>query len=135
MKIHLRWLDRDHRIILQTFEQGWSWADFTEASRLEKQMMDTVDHLVDIVADGRKVQIPDHALSAMPDIRSNSATLNHPNGGRYILVGVNRMVRTFVEVYMTVFKQHSAKVIFASTFEEAYEMLGLSPDDMDEPYE
>jgi hypothetical protein len=135
MKINVRWLDYGRRVILQTFRPGWSWADFIEASRLEKQMMDTVDHQVDIVADGRKVQIPDHALSAMPDIRSNSATLNHPNGGRYILVGINRMVRTFVEVYATVFKQHGAKVLFASTFEEAYEILGLSPDDMDEPYE
>jgi hypothetical protein len=135
MKIHLRWLDHDHRVILQTFEQGWRWADFIEASRLEQQMMDTVDHLVDIVADGRGVELPDHALTIMPQIAKNSATLNHPNGGRYIVVGVNRMVRTFVEVYMTVFKQHSAKVIFATTFQEAYEILGLSPDDIDEPYE
>ncbi|MBN1122277.1 MAG: hypothetical protein JXJ17_14460 [Anaerolineae bacterium] len=135
MKIHVRWLDRDHRVILQTFDPDWSWADFAEASRLEAKMMDTVDHQVDVVADGRSVQLPGRALSVMPEIRNSSATLNHPNGGNYILVGINRVVQTFVEVYTSVFKQHGTKVLFANTFEEAYEVLGLSPEDIEEPYE
>ncbi len=133
MKIRVRWLDHDHRVILQTFRADWSWADFIEASRLESQMMDTVDHPVDIVADGHGVQLPSRALSMMPEIRRSSATLNHPNGGRYILVGVNRVVRTFVEVYTNVFQQHGEKVVFVGDFDEAYELLGLSPEDIEEP--
>ncbi len=130
MKAHVSWLDRDHRVILHTFEPGWSWADFLEASRLSARMMDTVDHLVDIIADGRGVELPDRALTIMPQIAKNSATLNHPNGGRYVLVGLSRVVRTFVEVYMNVFKNHSQKIFFVSTFVEAYEILDLAPENI-----
>ena len=127
MNIQVRWLDNNHRIILHKFEPDWDWDDFIEASRLSGEMMDTVDHPVDVIADGRGIELPDQALSIMPKIREHSATLNHPRGGRYVIVGINRLIRTFVDVYMAAFSQHKEKIFFVDEYDEVYKLLGFSP--------
>ena len=135
MTIPLSWLDHEHRVILQILGPEWTWEEFLEASHVEMEMMDTVDHPVDIIAHGRDIKIPEGILKVMPDIRKGSATLNHPNGGRYVLADISAVVKTFTDIYSSVFKQHGKKIFFTDTFEEALEIVGLTVDDLIEPYE
>jgi hypothetical protein len=122
MTIQVEWANPEKTIILQTLAPTWTWDEFFEASRKEMAMMDEVDHVVDIIADGRHTTLPSGALAQMQKIVASSATQNHRNGGMYIVVGVSRFIQVFVQVYRDVFPGHGSKIVLARTLDEAFQI-------------
>ncbi len=123
MGIKVVWANDGHTIILEMFEPAWTWEEFIAVSDTEKAMMDTVDHPVDIIADARHTVLPMGALVNMRRILETSASHNHPNGGMYVIVGANRLLRTFVDIYQRTFSNHGAAIFLAETLEEAYDLI------------
>jgi hypothetical protein len=122
MNINVTWANEEKTALLHTFREYWVWEDFFEASRRSMEMMDEVDHMVDIIADARNAVLPSGALAQMTRILENAATRKHPNGGAYILVGASRVIETFARIYAQAFPSHGAKVLFTRTMEEAFEL-------------
>lgn len=49
-RVHVRWDDSEQSIIIYNFEAGWDWDDFYRARAEATTMMNSVPHLVSVIA-------------------------------------------------------------------------------------
>jgi hypothetical protein len=110
--------DNDEKTIMRvTYHAGWSWDDLEANLIIEAQMLDSVDHKVDVIADFRGTQLPPGAISRLPKI-AQSPPYTHPNSGAMVMVGSPAFMKEVVGVYKRVYGQ-AAKLTMVHDLDEA----------------
>lgn len=110
--------DNDEKTIMRvTYHAGWSWDDLEANLPVEAQMLDSVDHRVDVIADFRGTQLPPGAISRLPKI-AQSPPYTHPNSGAMVMVGSPAFMKEVVAVYKRVYGQ-AAKLTMVHDLDEA----------------
>jgi hypothetical protein len=111
------WDNDDKTIMRVTYHAGWSWDDLEANLIIEAQMLDSVDHKVDVIADFRGTQLPPGAISRLPKI-AQSPPYTHPNSGAMVMVGSPAFMKEVVGVYKRVYGQ-AAKLTMVHDLDEA----------------
>ena len=114
--------DNDGKTIMRvTYEQGWTWDDMEGNMLLEQQMLNSVDHKVDVIADFRGTQLPPGAISRLPKI-AQSPPYTHPNSSAMVMVGSPAFMKEVVDVYKHVYGQ-AAKLAMVHDLDEARALI------------
>jgi hypothetical protein len=111
------WDDDEKTILRVTYHLGWSWDDLEGNLTIEEEMLNSVDHKVDVIADFRGTRLPPGAISRLPKI-AQSPPYTHPNSGAVVMVGSPAFMREVVGVYKRVYGQ-AAKLRMVHDLDEA----------------
>ncbi len=120
MSFTVRWDNEDRTIIRSEVVGDWTWDDFVAQIMGTYAMMYTVDHTVDVIADG----LAGHALppgDMMVRLRSARGE-RPPNLGRLVLVNAHPFVRAIWGIMNRVYP-HAHPLCFVDSLEEAYQVL------------
>jgi hypothetical protein len=114
--------DNDGKTIMRvTYQPGWTWDDLDGNLLLEEEMLNSVDHKVDVIADFRGTQLPPGAISRLPKI-AQSPPYTHPNSGAMVMVGSPAFMKEVVGVYKRVYGQ-AAKLTMVHDLDEARALI------------
>jgi hypothetical protein len=119
--ITTEWDDDEKTILRVTYHFGWSWDDLEGNLTIEEELLDSVDHKVDVIADFRGTQLPPGAISRLPKI-AQSPPYTHPNSGAMVMVGSPAFMKEVVGVYKRVYGQ-AAKLTMVSDLDEARALI------------
>jgi hypothetical protein len=111
------WDDDAKTIMRVTYQPGWTWNDLEGNLPLEEQMLDSVSHRVDVIADFRDTRLPPGAISHLPKI-AQSPPYVHPNSGDVIMVGSPAFMKEVVGIYKRVYGQ-AAKLTMVEDLDQA----------------
>lgn len=119
--IKTEWDDAERTIMRVTYQPGWGWSDMDQNMLIEKQMLDSVEHKVDVIADFRRTNLPPGAISRLPKI-AQSPPYIHPNSGEVVMVGSPTFMEEVVGVYKRVYGQ-AAKLTMVNDLVEARALI------------
>jgi hypothetical protein len=123
MPYQLRWYNDQHTAILRTLLPGWTWDDY-EKSYLEAfDMIKTVKHTVDLVADYEDSPEAPPSEGGMMSEFSKVWSERPKNLGLFILVGAGDFHKSMAEVFLKTFADSSDSVRFVTSRVEADEIL------------
>ncbi len=115
--IEINWDNDDKTVMRYTYQGQWTWQEFYGVMEQSHQMMDTVDHPVDILVDMRaSAQIPQGAVTQFRRI----ANVRHPNTGTIVAVTEARVARMLYDIFATVFRPIASRYHIVQTIDEAY---------------
>lgn len=120
MAIRASWANAEKTIIRQDYDGAWTWEEFFESSRQSSEMMATVSHRVDIVADMKPGTMPKSGTSIT--YARNVLRATPANWGILVIVG-NAFVNAMVRVYGYVNNDMRAKIHVTESVEEAFELI------------
>lgn len=120
MPIEIQWDDDAKTIIRENYLGQWTWDNFFAMSTQAAEMMQTVDHRVDILANMKDGIMP---MSGASMSNSRQVLLALPSNWGVIVVVTN----SFVSVLASVFKQFDVqlgtKMHTTDSLEKAYQII------------
>jgi hypothetical protein len=120
MNIDVNWDNETKTIIRYLYKNGWNWDDYFAAIKSAGELLDTVDHKVDIIMDFHNANlIPQGAITQVQRAFSHP---RHPNIRLTIFVGANAFIRAIEGIGRKLAPTAAKKwdLAFAATLEEAY---------------
>lgn len=120
MALKIEWGDESHRYIYTKFYPSWSWQDFRANRPLYEEMVTSVRHRVDYVADLSDI------ASLPTNMIANSARvfdMRLENEGYAILVGAGQIIQltyNMIEAILPIVKNY---VIFVDCMDDALEII------------
>ena len=123
MKIQVNWHNEQQTVLYYSFEVGWDWKDMYDAFAQARDMMESVDHHVNIIMDLSHVSlIPKGALAK---IRWAFESPKQKNIGLTVVVTPSSFIKSMIDLGTKLWgravKQWS--VVFVTTLEEAYMLI------------
>jgi len=125
MNINVVWDDEAKTILRYVYEKNWNWTDFHTAAKQAYEMLDTVDHTVNVIMDFQNASlIPQGAIT---QVQRAFSTPRHRNIGTTVIVGA--AARTFLQAIAGVGRKLSRSgadnwsLNFVATLPEAYALL------------
>jgi hypothetical protein len=113
------WLNPERTGIVSVATPPWNWEDYYEANRRIQEMLNTVNHKVDLILDfSQSGQLPPNALS---HLRALGRKI-HPNRGLVILVGMNTFMQSIANIFMRLNPNSSKRVRLVRTMSEALQL-------------
>lgn len=125
MAISVGWANEAHETILVKYERLWTWPDFAAAKVEIDNLLNSVNHKVDIISDSHKSGGLPHgnALSTL----ANSFQSAPDNIGMVVVVGANPFFKSLLQILQTVSMNRAAKNIrFSKSLEDAQKILQSS---------
>ena len=122
MRISVEWDNDQHTILRWVFAARWAWEDYSAAQQQANQLLETIDHAVDVIGDLRNSSsLPANALTAYRGFVDSTAK----NVDLIVLVGASRFVKALVSVFLQVMpgKIPGTHIVFADTMERAYTLI------------
>jgi hypothetical protein len=120
MPIEIQWDDEAKTIIRENYLGQWTWDNFFTMSIQAAEMMQTVDHRVDILANMKDGIMPTSGASMS---NSRKVLLALPSNWGVIVVVTN----SFVSVLASIFKQFDVqlgtKMHTTDSLEKAYQII------------
>ncbi len=120
MPIEIQWDDEAKTIIRENYLGQWTWDNFFTMSNQAAEMMQTVDHRVDILANMKDGIMP---MSGASMSNSRKVLLALPSNWGVIVVVTN----SFVSVLASIFKQFDVqlgtKMHTTDSLEKAYQII------------
>jgi hypothetical protein len=104
-----------------TYQPGWTWDDMEGNLPLEAQMLDSVDHRVDVIADFRGTDLPFGAFSRLPKI-AQSPPYTHRNSGMMVMVASPGFIQEVVNIYKRLYG-HADKLIVVQDLDAARKLI------------
>lgn len=120
MNIDANWDNETKTIIRYQYRNGWNWDDYFAAIKAAADLLDTVDHKVDIIMDFHSANLlPQGAVTQVQRAFSHP---RHPNIGLTIFVGANAFIRAIENLGRRLAPSAASKwdLTFAATLEDAY---------------
>jgi hypothetical protein len=119
MSVAVVWDDDEKSIIRFIFEGSWTLDELYTAFDEQSQMLDSVDHKVDVIVDFRESNaVPEHLIGNFSRIFQSSGS-SHPNTGMTVLVGVGG----FAQILADLFSKFFARLPTTTTLEEAHTII------------
>ncbi len=127
MAVEINWDDDQRTIVRMKLIGRWGWEDAYEGSKQGYDLLDSVDHVVNVIIDMR--QSTGLPLLAMTHAR-NMIAKRHPRTGMTVFLGVNSLFLTLWKAFAKSYPQvsHSNEFTFARSDEEARRILSAPPD-------
>jgi hypothetical protein len=122
MGITIGWHNDDKNIILLTYTRPWDWTDFEAAAKEMIELLDSVNHPVDMIFDIRKAGAPPQgALKRFREV----AETNHPNGRWLVFVGGGSIVMRFLDLFTRLYglTRNVPYFRFVYSMEEALKLI------------
>ena len=125
MNISVVW-DNDEKTILRyIYGKNWNWADFHSAAKEAYEMLDTVEHKVNIIMDFLNAQlVPQGAIT---NVQRAFSTKRHPNINTTVIVGAsaNNFLQAIAGIGRTLSRSgaNDWQLSFVATLPEAYTLL------------
>jgi len=119
MPIYLDWENPEHTIVRMEFVGRWNWAEAHERANDGYAMLETVDHIVNVIIDMSRSQgLP---LLALTHAR-NMIPKRHPRTGLTVFVGVSSLFLSLWKTFSSAFSDsaRTQEFTFAASIEEAY---------------
>ncbi len=119
MAVNVVWEDEQKEVLLLVFDAPWTLRDFQNAVRLSYEMMDTVDHAVNVIIDLRKgKEFPSNFITSL----RRAVREPHPHNGLMALVGVNSFIRAFFDVFRRLYPVKSTTPLMrmVADYDEAH---------------
>jgi len=123
MAISVEWLDREQRIMLQTFDGLWSLDEYTVMVEKSIQMTQGIPDRIDFITDVSSVIIPGNALLLMPRIAKVTSRRDAINIGLHVIVGASTLIENMMGLYQNVFDRRAYTIRLLSTIEDALEEI------------
>lgn len=120
MAIELIWHDEAKSIICENYQGQWTWEDYFAMSAALVEMMKSVDHRVDIVANMKEGTMPRSGASMT--FAKKAMTSLPPNWGRMVIV-TNPFIRALTSIFKKFDSQLGSKILTADTVEKAYQVI------------
>ncbi len=122
MPIQILWDDQTHTIIRSEGQGDWTWVEFHESLQKIVEMMQSVDHRVDLIhghtAGARRPQ-----GSGMPHFQ-RALRVMPPNAGLSIFINPNAFGRTVVSIFTRLYGGKSGgQFHMAASLEDARRMI------------
>lgn len=119
MSITVAWDNPEKTILRQTYTGRWTWNQFYAASEQTRDLMDSVDHRVDILIDMRHSStLPQNAMSHIGVVERR-----HRNQGRIVAVGVNQLIQLMFRIVLPIRPHLAEYILIVRTMDEAYAVL------------
>lgn len=115
------WDDESHSVMRVTYQSGWTWDDMEANLSTEAQMLDSVDHRVDVIADFRGTDLPFGAFSRLPKI-AQSPPYTHRNSGMMVMVASPGFIQEVVAIYKRLYG-HADKLIVVHDLDAARKLI------------
>jgi hypothetical protein len=122
MPITVKWDNEAKTIIRQTYERNWRWQDFFETAAQTRELVNTVSHQVDIIADF----LESGPLPLGPAITNARQVLSNlpANWGCLVIVTTNGFIRVMVLMFNSYFANTlGSQVHVVSNFSDAYNII------------
>ena len=117
MGITVQWDNDDKTIVLVTFGAVWSWDDLRAVDEYALPLYDSVDHVVDVIADLRNSHL---VMTGILSYMRELLTMQwHPHTGNVVVVGASVSVRTLMEAAALVTRRPLTRISFALSMDEA----------------
>ena len=119
MAILVGWENEAHKTIVVTYERIWTWEDFASSKVQIDALLNSVDHVVNIMSDSREsAGLPGgNALAVL----SRSFQSAPSNVGMVVVLGANPFFKALLQILQTVSLNRAAKNIrFAKSEEDAH---------------
>jgi len=120
MPISVTWDNPEKTVICFTFEERWTWDEYHAAADRISEMVNSVNHRVDLIIDFRTGYVPDNAIK---QVESGSPLFWHPQAGFGVLVGVKGFIRSLLMLFTQVYPGHTQWLILAANVEDARAIL------------
>ena len=116
MKVNVSWDNDKKNVIRFEYEPMWTWEDFRWASDISDEMMESVDHIVELIIYFRDgVTLPPSAVKNFKEALERAPK----NSGMVVVVGGNMLTDMVLANVTKVFKSLSNRLIVANSLEEA----------------
>jgi hypothetical protein len=120
MSIYVGWDSPEQTIIRWEVEGRWDWDEFEAAQQQSVALIQTVPHVVHIIADvSNSAKLPSNALASFRSYRHSG--LN--NVGQVALVQASPLIRAAAKVIEKIAPQAVSRFHFVNTLDEAREIL------------
>lgn len=123
MKIKIHWGNDQQSLLYYTFEVGWDWKDMYDAFAQARELMETVDHPVNIIMDLSHVSlIPKGALAK---IRWAFESPKQKNVGLTVVVTPSSFIKSMIDLGTKIWGKTAKQwsVAFVTTLEEAHILI------------
>jgi hypothetical protein len=122
MGINVNWDNEEHTIIGLAFDKPWTWDDFENANKNMMEMLNSVQHKVDIIFDISRAGFPPSgALQRFRKVSQNY----HPNTRHLVYVGGKEFVMNFLKLMVVIYGKafQPPNFNFTSSIAEAREFI------------
>jgi len=128
MSINAQWGNNEKTIIIVQFLNDWSWSEIIPVRESIVDMVESVPHIVDYIADFRETdRIPTGGLAVGRSIYNNRIR----NEGACTVVGVSPILRMLYRTFITAYPIMKNELLFVPTMNLAYQTLAEIQDDRD----
>ncbi len=125
MAIIVNWANEAHNTILVKYERLWTWSDFAAAKRQIDELLNSVDHTVDIISDSHQSGGLPHGNAL--NVMATSFQSAPNNIGIVVVVGANPFFKSLLQILQTVSMNHAAHNIhFSKTLEDAQSLINAA---------
>jgi hypothetical protein len=123
MGIHIRWDDRQQTRILIEFESLWTIDELKAAIMRADEMIISVGHRVDIIADIEGTKLPSDPIGVLKALLEEGDA--RANEGRRVVVGASSFIRSGYKMAKTLFSKQldGRELLFADDLDIARAIL------------
>lgn len=120
MPIIPKWEDNEKTIIYVQFIDDWSWSEFTPVREIIVEMLGSVSHMVDYIADFQEV---DHIpIGALAIGRSIHKSCIH-NEGVAVIVGISPILRMLFQSFTAAYPASKKELVLVPTLDKANQAI------------
>src|SRR5690348_4176726 len=125
MPVQLDWENDAQTVVHMEFIGQWTWEEAYNGSRIGFEMLESVDHRVNVIIDMRRsTGLPVLALTHA----RNMIAKRHARTGMTVFLGANELFLTLWRIFSSAYKQvaHSQEFAFARDMDEAYKIFAAN---------
>ncbi len=123
MSITITWDNEERTTLGYTFADYWEWKEFQEAFGQAQQMLQSIRHSVDVIADFHESGcVPTEALAWLAYV----GNCPPKNLRRNVIVGTKAFAMTSFAVLSAFYAQQARSYQFAYTLDRARSLLGAT---------
>lgn len=123
MAINVKWADESQSAIVYELKGKWTWDELFIAIDEAVQLLDSINHSVNIIIDVSESQYTPPLSVANLRRVANAPTMSHPNTQLLILVGANQFIKIMFQVFSRLFPHAASRYRMMKTLEEALSVV------------
>lgn len=127
MPVTVAWEDDSRTVIREIYSSVLDWPTLEGVLATVTEMMDSVDHRVDILLLLENAHLDSRMTAQFPQLARRDDFWRHPNLGYLVLVGAGPVMYMMLDTYRFVYHGQGEKFLTAATPDDALEVLRQQP--------